>query len=303
MPTSRKTIGVIGLGSIGLRHAKNLLAMGHAVHGFDPDQERMKLFFESGGHAGATDFSTILEALVIASPSEQHLSDLGKAVGAGKHIFIEKPIATGDANSVKHLVSWSTLETGKVVMVGNNLRFHSCVKKAREWLSARLIGRPLWANFTLAQYNDKYTEDVVLNWGSHELDLARYLLGPCWVKAAVGDREIADIILMHDIGCRTTGHLDYVTKPERREFMIGGTEGVLRINLVARWATIHSPGNIMTHSTLESEAGSFDEDYIAEMHAFIDLIDGKPVPHAATGMDGLAVLELCLEAKKMAGIV
>jgi predicted dehydrogenase len=300
MPTSRKTIGVIGLGSIGMRHAKNLLAMGHRVLGYDTDSAKMKAFLlpangEVGWFRPETD-SPVLDARILALPSNQHVVEM---LETPPHtpIFVEKPIGVteGDAVFIKQLI-----DSPRPIMVGNNLRFHSCVKKAKEWLDAGLIGKPLWSNFTLAQYNDKYTDDVILNWGAHELDLARYLLGPCAVATSVGIRDAADIILLHGDGCQTTVHLDYVTKPHSRYFTIQGTEGFLEACLEKRQANVIDSGDELREQFYGSD--DWDSNYIEEMQSFIDLIDGKEVPHAATGADGLAVLELILVAKKEAGI-
>ena len=312
MPTSPKTIGVIGLGSIGMRHAKNLLAMGHRVLGYDPDGSRMKMLIEqndpscegeAGWGVGPQALCDSCDALVIASPSADHFLQLAMAIKDGLPVLVEKPIATEFLEALSHVLKAARA----TVMVGNNLRFHNCVKKAREWLDAGLIGQPLWANFTLAQLNDKYIEDVVLNWGAHELDLARYLLGDCEVVAAShASGGIADIILRHGNGCQTTVHLDYLTKPEVRRFSIIGTNGRIIVDLVGRhvWKCGNEKGehtNPIAEGLDFRGTDSFDQNYIEEMQAFLDRIDGKETL-GATGEDGLAVLELCLEARRMAGI-
>ena len=295
MPTSHKTIGVIGLGSIGMRHAKNLLAMGHQVRGYDTDMKKRLALNGVLWNMGEVLDS---DAVIIASPTPLHYLHVISAAEKGIPMLVEKPIADSCDDWLRDAIAHSS------VMVGNNLRMHSCVKKAREWLDAGLIGRPLWANFTLAQFNDKYTDDVILNWGAHELDLARYLLGDCEVVAAShASGGIADIILRHGNGCQTVVHLDYVTRPHLRVFRIVGSLGMIGINLEKRTAFALGPEmNVLEMKINPQPSGSWDDDYIEEMKAFLDLIDGKLVPHAATGEDGLAVLELILEAKRMAGI-
>lgn len=286
-----KTIGVIGLGSIGMRHAKNLIAMGHGVMGFDPAG------IPSGyGLYHALNMDHLIarcDGVVISSPTRQHHQHLMRITDASKPVFVEKPIADG----IFDIPEW----VGEVGMVGNNLRFHSCVKKAKEWLSEGLIGKPLWASFCVAQHNTKYTDPVVLNWGAHEFDLALYLLGPATVTAAAGNDKIFDTCLLHEYGVPSTIHCDYVTKPERRAFIVAGTVGLMSINLAAGNAILFkSDGSMGATFGIANPTSPFDQSYIDEMQAFIDLIDGKPVPHAATGQDGLNALELILEAQKMA---
>lgn len=282
-----KTIGVIGLGSIGMRHAKNLLSLGHTVTGFDP-------VYIGDGFPVLWPIRRLdeLDAVVIASPTNLHAEHLILACNAGIDIFVEKPVADRrlDVNAT---------------MVGYNLRFHSCVKKAKEWLDAGLIGDPLWANFTCAQYNDKpaYMRDgVILNW-SHEIDLALYLLGPAQVarqftRVTDGKDDMTDIILLHEGRVSSTIHLDYLTEPEVRGFLIVGDKGLISADLVDRRIQLRQ-GKLITRFHGED---SFDENYVEEMQAFIDRIDGKETI-GCTGAEALKVLEICLEVRKQAGLV
>lgn len=282
-----KTIGVIGLGSIGMRHAKNLTAMGHCVVGYDPIEERRKLF--NGG-------ALTEEAYVIASPTDCHLSDVISTGVSGKATFVEKPIF--------HSLAY-TPRTSHILMVGYNLRFHSCVKKAKEWLTEQDIGAPLWANFTLGQYSEKepYLRDgVILNW-SHEIDLCLYLLGEAQVRASAtrvknGKDDLADILFEHTNGCRSTVHLDYLTKPEIRQGIIVGTDGTIIFDLVNRHAWLRDNGGIIEHFEGQD---SWNDNYIEEMQAFLDRIDRKETLGCTAG-EALKVLDICLTARKQAGL-
>lgn len=298
-----KTIGVIGLGSIGLRHAHNLLAMGHRVRDYDVEMKKRLAL-----NGVLWDMDEVLEsdAVVIASPTVEHLLHLMQCVDAGKHVFIEKPISYGNAAAV-NVALREAAKKKLVVMMGNNLRFHSCVKQAKEWLDDDLIGKPIWANFTCAQYNDKYTDSVILNWGAHEIDLALYLLGPAKVIGSTArinsgrdDDDIADIVLLHSSGARSTIHLDYVTRPEWRGFMISCERGRISTNLVSRQARLYRPDR-NSEIDFDGSDGSYDQDYIEEISAFVDRIDGKETL-GATGAEGLACLEILLEAQKQAGV-
>jgi len=286
-----KTIGVIGLGSIGMRHAKNLVAMGHEVVGWDPNE----VPWEIGIHK-ARDLKDALscDAVVIASPTPLHANHIFDA--GNKPIFLEKPVAD---------IPLAGLPSN-VLMVGYNLRLHSCVKKAKEWLDAGLIGEPLWANFTVGQYNDKpaYLRDgVILNW-SHEIDLALYLLGGGSVagsstRLSDGHDDMTDILLTHEKGCQTSVHLDYLTHPEERHFEIHSRYGSIKCNLFTRAATYCDSDGFPKEQFAGDD--SFDDNYVEEMQAFIDRIDGKETV-GATGAEGLAVLDICLEVRKQAGL-
>jgi|GEM_PF-6123507 predicted dehydrogenase len=287
-------IGVLGsAGSIGSRHAANLSALGHDVIHFDP-AGRMDMSFER-------EVYDICDAVVIATPSAFHSGGIRAAAERGKHIFVEKPIATGSPEVITDLLALAK-KNGAQVMVGCMLRFHQSVIDAKRWLGATAIGKPLWANFTCAQKNNRpaYRRDgVILNWGAHELDLALHLLGPATLASAAstdGD-EIADLFLVHDDMTRTTVHLDYVTAPSFRTFVIAGEHGLIAVDLERRSSDLVVGTNRMSASGF----ASWDDDYMAEMRAFVDRCEGKET-RGATGEDGLAVLRLCLDARKMAGL-
>lgn len=293
-----KTIGVIGLGSIGMRHAKNLREMGHHVWGYDPDmKKRLELGFDFG--VSKIEHLKTADAFVIASPTNDHLWQVDLKSEYGKPIFVEKPIYH----------SWPLHEYPLVKMVGYNLRFHGCVKKAKEWLDAGKIGKPIWANFTLGQFSEKppYLQDgVLLNW-SHEIDLALYLLGGAKITGSATrlkmrddglHDEMSDILLCHTWGCQTTVHLDYLSNPEVRRFRIQGSDGIIEVDLVRFTADLYcaeptEPFRWKDHT--------WNDTYIEEMQAFLNRIDGKEAI-GCTGEEGLEVLKICLEVRKQAGL-
>jgi len=273
-------IGVFGLGSIGMRHAKNLIALGQEVHGRDTDPDKEWDLVAAGGKIIET--AGGLHASVIAVPSEHHAHYI-KYNNTGMPMLMEKPLAT------------EPVDISNVVMVGNNLRFHGCVKQAKQWLAEDHIGKLRSAQFTLAQKNTKYKDHVILNWGSHELDLATYLLGDASVVSATGTDRVSFIQLQHRNGVRSNIHLDYVTEPHVRCFQILGDEGAICVNLEHRIAWVSR--YFRRHEEFQGQ-DTWDDNYKEEMQAFIDRINGKKTL-GATGAEGLEVLKLCLEAIRL----
>jgi predicted dehydrogenase len=242
------------------------------------------------------------DAVVIASPTSEHLDDIHECEVMKRPCFVEKPIADGKID-----IKATTLKSYKYpLMVGYNLRFHPCVLKAKEWLDDGRIGNPYWASITCAQFNDRpeYLRDgVTLNW-SHEIDLALYLLGKAEVTGAAITKndDIADILLRHSVsGAQTTIHLDYVSRPEQRGFSIAGPGGVIIVNIPNRNITlIDQEGNLKQG---EQFPGSYDTDYITEMSAFVARVEGSGNPIlGCTAEEAIEVLKVCLKAKKVAKI-
>lgn len=277
-------IGILGLGSIGKRHFENFRKLGCEVRGYDPGVDG----YDRHQVVGWAD------AIVIATPTNSHAHDIGD-MPRELPLFVEKPYV---AKRWEH----NSVYTQSTLMVGYNLRFHSCVIQARKWLGEGMIGKPLWANFTCAQYNDKpaYLRDgVILNW-SHEIDLALYLLGRAEVKASVIQDELEDmasITLQHcNSECLTTIHLDYLTDPERRGFEIICENGSIEADLVARTATTKGPN--VCDVTFRGK-DSYDQNYLDEARAFLDRIDGLDTI-GCTAKEALEVVDICLTAKEMA---
>jgi predicted dehydrogenase len=290
-----KTFGILGHGSIGKRHAQNLVRLGHKVLTFDPSNPIPKSAPPFIAMHDEQDLINNADAILICSPTALHYEHLVKGLFARKPIFVEKPI--GDTEKCHFLGSVMGRDP---FMVGYNLRFHSCVKKAKEWLDNGILGQIQWASFVVGQKNDKldYLRDgVILNW-SHEIDLALYLLGPAKVLQASArvtgsGEDIADIWLQHDSGARSSIHLDYVTKPEIREAWIVGANNRIGMDLVGRNASL---GEYVHRGD-----DSFDQNYVEEIRAFIDRIDGKETI-GCNAKEGLAALEICLQARRLAGL-
>lgn len=289
-----KTIGIIGLGSIGMRHASNLLSMGHKVYGWDPHPGQVANL----QHKGGSEFPGLVPPVVygdyngfiIASPTRFHMEHLSTFT---RNVFVEKPITHGPTLG---------LNPSNILMVGYNLRFHGCVKKAKEWLQD--IGDPQWANFILGQFSEKppYLRDgVILNW-SHEIDLALYLLGDAIVESSRtrltdGKDDLTDINLKHASGCRSSVHLDYITAPEIRQFIIVGNRATIIADLANRHAWLRDrDGSILEHF---EDSETWNDNYIEEMQAFLDRIDGNETL-GCTAKEALKVLDICLEVRKQA---
>jgi predicted dehydrogenase len=236
------------------------------------------------------------DLVIIASPTPNHAEHIDLVARAEIPCFCEKPIA--DTLNAPNL--------NTVDMVGYNLRFHSCVKKAKEWLNRGMIGNPLWANFALAQHSEKlpYLRDgVIFNW-SHEIDLALYLLGDGVVTGSStrltdGKDDLTDILMTHENGCRSSIHLDYLTQSEIRQGIIVGTRAAIIFDLVNRLAWLRRADEVIIDQFQGKDI--WNDNYIEEMQAFLDRCDGKETI-GCTAEEGLKVLDICLKVREQAGL-
>jgi len=142
----------------------------------------------------------------------------------------------------------------------------------------------------------------------HELDLAWHLFGPARLASAVArntgaleldSEDLADIVLVHESGCQSAIHLDYVTRPPERHLAIGGTEGVLTADLRhGRLAVSPAEGG---QSVEEICAIEPNEEYLAVLRNFLASIQGQGEPGCAA-LEAVQVLALACESRAMAGL-
>lgn len=281
-------IGIVGLGSIGQRHAENARKLGHQVVVYDP--------VAASGYRFERQLydDPDVNAVVVATPSAAHEGPLRAAVERGKHVLIEKPISVGEG-ALQQLLDAARAKQ-LVVMMGNNLRFHPGIKRAKDWVDSGVAGAPTWANFICAtEFTQTAARDgVILNTGAHEVDIALHLFGPAVVLSAVSSHDIsADFVLQHDCGVRSTFHLDIDTPSRLRQFWISCEQENVCIDLDRR--TFWRP----KHGTYLG--GNYATDYVTEMQAFTDRIAGKETL-GATGEEGLDCLRVLLDIRKKAGL-
>lgn len=287
-------IGVIGPGSIGMRHAKNLLAMGHVVLGYDIAEHPIGDF----GIEWIPTTEGVLEksdAVVIATPSDQHTIDM-YCCFQNKPTFVEKPIGVSQQCVLD--IEAMLKHGNKTIMVGNNMRYHPVVKLAKERVDR--MGPPSQSWFRILQKNTKYTDPVILNWGAHEVDLALYLVDKN-LQFDAGDvtQDSAVFSLKsdrHSVGV----HLDYLAEPWVRDFALHWPDTSIYADVQNFKVTILKTGDreIMSREVIAVE-GSHDETYKAEMEEFIRRVEGHSTDGiGATGEDGLRCLKLLLEAQK-----
>jgi predicted dehydrogenase len=296
-------LGILGYaGSIGSRHGKNLMWLGHQVIGYDPaipgKHTREQVLEQS-------------DAVIICTPTREHFRDMMDA--RGKHIFVEKPIAFDAPAPAVRGFCHAKSSSGQVVAVGNNLRFHHCVMETKKMLARHLIGEIGWAEFWVLQNTDKdryLIDGVSRNWGAHEIDLALYLLGPGQATEVIdvvrgngGNDVEMKFSMKHENGALSTIHMDYLTEPEKRGYKLVGSKGVIEVNLVARTVKV---SNLLAGSNVLQMKDTWDGDYLLEMQHFLQACANGQINKddpLASGLEGADTLDVILSVRSMAGLV
>jgi predicted dehydrogenase len=314
--TAGPRVLVVGAGSSGARHARNLVGHGARVVAMDVDEgraaaapaiETMPLDLDRVGE---------FEGVVIATPTALHREQAMIALGGGAAVLVEKPLAASE-EGLEDLVS----AAGDRLAVGYNLRLHRPVERLRELLVAGRAGRVIHVHAWFGSYLPDWRPHVdyrrtysahaaegggVLRDASHELDLLVWLLGQSWsVEGAVMARrskleidveDVAAAVLRSEDGIPALLSLDYVSRRYRRGLEIVGEDATLRLD----WARGALEVEDATGVAVEEANESVEDSYRREAHAFLDLVTGRagPVVSAAEGAASVRLVAAIEEAAR-----
>lgn len=242
--TSLKVL-VLGAGSVGRRHLKNLTDQGCIGSVFDPRQDRLEEARQSARVARAStslgDFESAtddLDGVVVASPPSFHVDQLSWALERGLPVLMEKPLSMNLAGAAEadRLLSASN---GRVLL-GYTYRWWEPLAEFRRMLLARSLGKPIhvqcFMSAHLADWHpwEHYTEffmaSAALGGGalldeSHFIDLLLWMFGmPCRAFGKVGrlsplqieTDDNVDAILDFPCGLRASVHLDLYGRPHEK---------------------------------------------------------------------------------------
>lgn len=231
---------MIGLGSIGQRHLRNIKRVlgdeaeiiAYRVRGLqrtfsDTMQIRENVSLEEEFHI--TSFSTLEEALdekpevaFITNPTNLHIACATACAKAGCHLFLEKPVSD-DMTGMDELKE-AIRENNVKVFVGYQNRFHPGIRAVKETLQKKEIGRILSVEavvgerlttmHTYEDYKETYMArkdmggGVVTNQLVHEMDYLYYLFGKPLTVYAFGGTQ-GDLSIDVEDNCDGIFTLDY----------------------------------------------------------------------------------------------
>src|SRR5258706_2368106 len=208
-------IGLLGCGEMGRTLAEAVTATGlgriRTVFDVDPGKSLARARAQQAESAASEDAllaSGDLQAVIIAVPPYLHRESVLKAAQAGKHIFLEKPMAFDVAASRQ--MNEAVRRMGLTQMVGHVLRYYEPFRTITRLTHAGSFGKPLHGE--LSRFESGYLQLAPLKGqralsggylyeiGAHGLDWMRCLFGePQAVQAVVqkqwpSEHEIEDFV-------------------------------------------------------------------------------------------------------------
>jgi predicted dehydrogenase len=254
-----------------------------------------------------------LDGIVVATGAASH-ARLGRIVlEAGKHCFVEKPLAL-TVEDARELVDLAR-ERDRRLMVGHLLRFHPAFRMVEELAGAGELGRVLYLYTNRVNFGKvRQDENALWSLAPHDISLALALAGErprevsargeCFLRDGVED--VAFAYLAFPSGVMAHHHVSWLDPHKRRMLTVVGTErmAVFDDTDADRKVTIYdkgySPGRFETWGEFQNLHGSGDvriprvpaaEPLQVEMQAFVDAIRSGVVS-VASGEEGLAVVEV-----------
>ncbi len=325
---------IAGLGSIGRRHFRNLIALGEKDIVLLRTRKATLPDDELAGYPVETDIHEALkkhkpDAVIVANPTALHLDIAIPAAEAGCHILLEKPVS--DSLDRLDTLQQAAQQSGSKILVGFQFRYHPTLNKARELIQGNALGKVItvhahWGEYLpqwhpWEDYRASYAarEDLgggVIRTLTHPLDYLRYLVGEVealWsfnghISALELDVEdVAEIGLKFSNGAIGGVHLNYFQRPPVHRLEIVGTHGTLRWDNADGILHFHqipadfgsysnNPPAPVTQTFAPPDGFERNQLFVSQTRHFIETARGESEPICRLE-DGVMALRLALAAR------
>ncbi len=273
-----------------------------------------------------------IDAVAIATPSESHFELSKAALAAGKHVFVEKPMANSSA-SCKELVALAEKQK-RVLMVGHTFLYNAAVLKVREFVQSGELGEIYYLySQRLNLGRVRQDVDAMWNFAPHDLSIILYWLGkmPQRVSArgsAYLQKNIADVVFLQlefEGGVTANIHVSWLDPNKVRRMTVVGSakmvvyddvptdykvrvydRGITRQNLSASLGEFDSFGNfqlIQRAGDMLMPKVDFVEPLKVQCQHFIDCIvnEQKPLSDGENGLQVVRILEAAQRSMEAGG--
>lgn len=325
---------ICGLGSIGQRHYRNLLAIGEkdiiVFRTGKGSSDFVEKFTTEHQPRIFTDLNGALaekpDVAIIANPTVSHIPVAAEAAKAGCHLFIEKPLS--DSLDGVDELEREVARQNRMAYVAYNLRFHPLLWRIKEWLgryserfgmavsfhaemAERVTGWHPWEN-----YRDSYACRKDLGGGvvltqSHEIDYLHWLFGQPTDVAAFGGalggltadvEDVAKVLMRFKSGLVGSLDIDYLKDPPKRSLEIVTTKGLISWDYFGKKVEF-IPLDRSKKPLIEMEPEGFERNqtFLDELREFVWLIGGRSGAISNHLSEGKKVLQTLLAIKNSLG--
>lgn len=229
-------IVVVGCGDWGKNLVRNMAALG-ALAGVSDNRREQADALAGQFSVPVLDLAAALadpsiDGVVLAVPIAGHTAAARAALAAGKHVFIEKPLASNAAEACQ--LRDLAAAHGRVLMAGHLLRYHDQFARLVDWVRAGELGTVQRLEATRTAFGKlRGDEDVVLNLAPHDVSMILALMAaaPTAVTARgvahtdPAQIDTADIGLDFAGGARAMIHISRAHPLKQQRLVVIGSRG------------------------------------------------------------------------------
>jgi predicted dehydrogenase len=268
---------------------------------FTRSQDKRQAFAKKYGCRPAASYEEILkdpaiDAIINTTPNNVHRETTAAAAAAGKHTFLDKPIATTIADA--RAITAACRKAGVVLGLGYQRRKESQFRWVRKQIDAGVFGKMVNAESNISRDrlgafqpdSWRYTSEgmpggVMLQIGIHYADVLEYLIGP--IKSVMGcatqlvlpgeNPDVSSLILEHENGALSTLNACYASASEYYLMNIYGKEATAYYDL-------HQGMRFLKRGTNHMETVPYEKNdtIVEELEEFAAAVRGQGQPE----MDG-----------------
>ena len=317
MPTERPLrVAVAGLGYWGPNIARNFAGMSGAELAWccdADDANRARVAAAFPGARFTADFNDVLaddtvDAVALATPVPTHAELAIRVLEAGKHCFVEKPMAQSSADA--EAVVAAARAADRTLMVGHLLEYHPGVMKLKELIDSGELGRVLYIYGNRLNLGKlRADENALWSLGAHDVSVLLRLAGeePYEVEARgesymrEGIEDVVFCFLRFPSGKVAHMHLSWLDPHKMRRMTVVGREKMVVFDDMelerkvtvyekAPWEPASTYGEWRTRTgDISSPKIANDEPLRLELQHFLRLVEEGPGDHREA-RDGLAVV-------------
>ena len=258
-PTTPIRVGVAGLGYWGPNLARNLAAIPGCELAWLCDAEERARAKAGASFPGARVTGALedllgdeqLDAIVLATPVATHAELAVAVLDAGKHCFVEKPLATRSADAEQAVAA--AARAGRILMVGHLLEYHPAVARLKELIASEELGSLYYIYGNRLNLGKlRADENALWSLGAHDVSVALHLIGEepvqCVAQGASYVREdVQDVVfcyLRFPSGVVAHLHLSWLDPHKERRITVVGARRMATFDdmLIEGKLTIYDKG-------------------------------------------------------------
>jgi len=267
-----------------------------------------------------SDLSEILkddvDAVDVVTPTDTHFKICKELLESGKHVFVEKPLATSYAEA-SQLVEVAT-QRKKILMVGHLFRYNPAVKKIKELIKKGELGKIYYMFGHYMGFKEPRTDvGALLNFTVHHIDIYDCLLeeNPQEVTCSVGHflgrenfEDLAVLFLRYRKGVVGIIEGGWLPPGNYRDLTVVGSKKSITSDLSKQTVVLHNIHIEKNAGTLKAvDDGSlnvyvkFEEPLKLELKDFVECIKTgrKPVADGQAASKIILIAEKALESARL----